>query len=91
MRIGAEAGSFSGMMKKLSKNIRQQETYDISQRIRMHIEENYADLSFLCHPLQIVSVFPKSISPVCLNRLLSRIFPNMWERIADAEGKRIDG
>ena len=65
--------------KNYVKNIRQQEIYDINQRIRMYIEENYADPQ-----LSLASVADCfGISEVYLSRLFKQSFEQNFSKYVE--------
>jgi AraC-like DNA-binding protein len=65
--------------KNYVKNIRQQETYDINQRIRMHIEENYADPQLSLS--SVADCF--GISEVYLSRLFKQAFEQNFSKYVE--------
>lgn len=67
------------MKKNYVKNIRQQETYDINQRIRMHIEENYADPQLSLS--SVADCF--GISEVYLSRLFKQAFEQNFSKYVE--------
>lgn len=79
-----EYESFKGIIqwydeKNLVRKIREQETYDIKQRIRKHIEENYADPQ-----LSLISVADSfGISEVYLSRLFKQSFEQNFSKYVE--------